>query len=97
MRLIPTLKTNLSSKESGKEHYMEDWSYVPLDLDAARDVQHIWKSLADLHRREHGWTEQNIVDYFCRAITLDNRISNTSIIALVEVLRVKNLRVPPTP
>ena len=78
---------------------MGTWGYEPLDNDAALDVQHIWESYVEDRINDGEWTTKDIVNYFAEhrwgdAINCGDNITNSEIIALVEILRARNLEVP---
>jgi hypothetical protein len=78
---------------------MGTWGYKALDSDAALDVQHIWESYIQEKVRTGSWDEKTIVDYFVKkrwgdAINCGDNITNGEVIALVEILRSENLKIP---
>src|SRR5947207_6433063 len=79
---------------------MGTWGYKPLDSDAALDVQHIWENYVEEEVRTANWYEDAIVNYFVEkrwgdAVNCGDNITNSEIIALVEILRTQNLQIPP--
>src|SRR4026208_814676 len=85
--------------ESRSEVTMGTWGYEPLDNDAALDVQHIWESYVEDRINDGEWTTKDIVNYLAEhrwgdAINCGDNITNSEIIALVEILRARNLEVP---
>jgi hypothetical protein len=78
---------------------MGTWGYEPLDNDAALDVQHIWENYVEERINAGEWTTKNIVDYFAEqrwgdAVNCGDNITNSEIIALLEIVRAKNLEIP---
>lgn len=75
------------------------WGYGPLDSDAALDVQHIWENYVQGAMDSYGWTEDDVVHYFVEkrwgvdAVQCGDNITNSEIIALLEIFRAKGLRV----
>ena len=78
---------------------MGTWGYNPLDNDAALDVQHMWEHYVEPGRKEYGWDEEGIVRYFVErrwgdAVNCGDNITNSEIIAVVEIFQEESLSVP---
>ena len=79
---------------------MGTWGYEPLDSDAAMEIQYLWDTYVIQNVREYNWDKEQIVDYFIGrwgdAVNYGDNITNSEIIALVEIFRSENLKITKT-
>ena len=78
---------------------MGTWGYSPLDNDAALDIQHLWESKVEDWVATHHWQPKDIAAHFINehwgdAVRHGDSITNAEIIALVELFRAKEFKVP---
>lgn len=78
---------------------MGTWGYDPLDSDAALDARHIWDSYVRTRLESEDWTEDDVVRYFKEkrwgdAVRCGDNITNSEIIAVLEIFRSEGLGIP---